>query len=132
MPSPVPAPTAVNWGYTEVGRYPDSGSISWEYRVWVRWSNGGVTNRVIDIPRPEGGGDVNVNAKVWAAIHGLIREGATFRHPDADLPTEPELPDPSGPPPYGRPEPPPPDPDDPLGPADADTTEEDKTRWFPP
>jgi hypothetical protein len=127
----VPAPTPVNWGYVDLGHEPASGSISWEYRVWVYWSNSEVTSRIVDIPRPEGGGDVDVNAKVWDTIHGLIREGTTFRHPDAELPTEPELPDNSGPVPYGPPERPPRDPDDPLGPEDAGTPE-DTTRWFPP
>lgn len=58
MPSPVPAPTAVKWGYFDLGREPDSGSISWDYYVWVRWSNGGTTQKIVDIPRPEGGEDL--------------------------------------------------------------------------
>jgi hypothetical protein len=71
-----------------------------------------------------------------ANIHGLIREGTTFRHPDADLPTDPELPEPSGPVPYGRPEARTPDPDDPLDPSPPEErpTESDTPPggWFRP
>jgi hypothetical protein len=136
MPSPMPAPSAANWGYVDLGSEPGSpGSLNWEYKVWVRWSNGETTSRIVNIPRPEDGGDVNVNARIWDTIHSLIRAGSTFRHPDSELPAEPELPDNSGPAPYGPPENPPPDPDDPLAEDAARTegaAEGDGTRWFPP
>lgn len=136
MPSPVPAPTAVNWGYVDVGRDTGPGSTNWEYRVWVYWSNKEVTSKIVNIPRPEGEADVDVNGKVWETIRNLIREGTTFRHPDADLPTDPELPDSSGPAPYGAPEPPSPDPDDPVSSEETGrpdgTAEEDTTSWFRP
>jgi hypothetical protein len=130
------APTPVNWGYVDVGHEPDPTTVTWEYRVWVYWSNKEVTSKIVNIPRPEGGGDADVNTRVWETIHSLIREGTTFRHPDADLPTDPELPDNSGPAPYGPPEAPPPNPDDPVGSEDSartdGTAEEDTTTWFRP
>lgn len=137
MPSPTPAPTAVNWGYVDLGQAETAGaSGSWEYRVWVRWSNNETTSKDVNIPRPATGGDVDVNAKVWNVIHDLIREGTTWRHPDADLPTGPELPDPSGPAPYGEPEPPPQDPDDPLGHEEPESNAEEDDQppggWFRP
>jgi hypothetical protein len=136
MPSPVPAPTPANWGYTDVSSEESRASGSWEYRVWVYWSNREVTSKIVNIPRPESGADVDVNGRIWESIHSLIREGTTFRHPDADLPTDPSLPDSSGPAPYGPPEAPPPDPDDPVGADDTTRTDgpgtEDTTTWFRP
>ena len=120
MPTPPPAPSPVDWGYYDLGTAESAGGLgptSWEYKVWVRWSSHETTSKTVNIPRPGAGSDVDVNGKVWAVIHSLIREGTTFRHPDADLPTDPELPDPSSPVPYGQPEARTPDPDDPLDPS---------------
>lgn len=50
MPSPAPAPTPVNWGYVDAG-HEGLGSSSWEYRVWVYWSNKEVTSKIVNIPR---------------------------------------------------------------------------------
>ncbi len=63
MPNPVPAPSPVNWGYEELRYEPDLPSTSWEYSVWVYWSNKGVTSRIVNIPRPADGADVEVNSE---------------------------------------------------------------------
>lgn len=132
MPNPVPAPTPVNWGYVDAGHEGD-GSYRWDYRVWVYWSNKEVTSKIVNIPRPASGpDDEKLKPKLWDTIDSLIREGTTFRHPDAELPTDPKLPGRSDPLSDGPPEPPPPDPDDPVGSEDPGRSDGDTTTWFPP